>query len=104
MNYKKERDAYPIRVKLNEAKSIASFGTKRFGRDLGNGISFLIYLIVKAVNKVCVVGTIIFGLMTIFNVFSMGIGFEILHTSSFLLLALSLGVGVISYIIEGMIG
>lgn len=104
MKYKNEKDAYPFRAKINEAKSITSFGARRFGRDIGNGFSFLLYLIVKFVNKVCVVGTIIFGLITIFNVFSMGISFEILHTSSLILLAVSLILGVISYIIEGMIG
>lgn len=103
-NYKKERDAYPFRVGFNKAKSITSFGVRRFGTDLRNGISFIIYLIVKLVNKICVGGVIIFGLLTIFNVFSMGISFDLFQTKSFFLLVGSLIIGGISYVIEGMIG
>lgn len=103
-NYKKEKDAYPFRVGLHKAKSITVFGMKNFGNEVGKGVSFLFYMIIKIINKVCVVGTILFGLVTIFNVFSMGISFEILQTNSFLLLAGFLIIGVISYIIRGMIG
>lgn len=103
MNNRKVRDAYPIRCKINSIKHTTSFGVRRFGNDIGNGISFLVFLIVKIVKKICVCGTIIFGLATIFKAFSMGISLDLFKTTSFLLLAGSLIIGAITYIIEGIV-
>ncbi|MBQ8966936.1 hypothetical protein [Ruminococcus sp.] len=104
MSHIKYKDAYPIKCKLNSAKSITDFGIRRFGNDLGNSMSFIVFLITKLLNKACVWGTIIFGVMTIINIFSMGISLELLHTRSLSLLGASLAVGVVSYIISGIVG
>ena len=102
--YKSEyKDAYPFRVGMKKAKSVTSYGMKRFGEGIDNGISVLAIIFIKILNKISVYGTIIFGIGTIYNIITMGICFELLHTKSFFLLAGSFAVGVISHILAEMV-
>ena len=100
---RRAKDLHPVRTKASDLsqsiKSSTINGIGDFGRGVGNSVGSLLYYVSWITGKVAIIATIIFGIMVGSYIIKNGIGIDVLHLKSFLLLAGSAGIGVISHII-----
>lgn len=88
-----------IKILRNESRSAFLGGVDYFFSSLGRFIRVLLHFVSWLVSKIALVGIVLFGVMTIVNLFKMGFTADVLHTKSFFLFAVSFGTGFISAII-----
>ena len=91
---------FRLEVLRNESRSAFLGGVDYFFSSLGRFIRVLLHFVSWLVSRISLAAIVLFGVMTIVNLFKMGFTSEIIHTKSFFLFAVSSGTGFVSAIIS----